>query len=363
MSNNFIFHWPLVGNQRVIDFLARSLINRRLANAYLFVGPDNLGKTTIAARFVQIILCNQYTANRGGDVPCGVCPSCQKFQFLSRKTSASDEQTAEDSAPATLHSDYYIIKSPRDKNNISIVQIRELIKNLGMSPFLSSYKVGIIKRAEYLSESAANTLLKTLEEPPVNSIIILVANQLEFLPPTIRSRCQIVEFKPVDSEAIYQYLTQEKGVARAEAKNLAYLSLGRPALAVKFLENADFAAKYKLWAEIFLAIIKSDDYNFRLSRLDDLTQREALDNAALARRRAKRIIEVWEGVSRDLFLTQMGHFPLVQHQFFLPEFKKLKNKFALSKILNVLALLKEGRAYLQANLSPKLVLENIVISI
>jgi DNA polymerase III subunit delta' len=186
-KENFRKNWPLVGNKQITEFLEKAIIKNELAGTYIFQGIDDLGKSTVARYFAQILLCQD---RKSTDIlPCGLCPSCHSF-----KTGQNNNETNED---MLMHGDCHIIKKDDDKKNISIEQVRDFIRVLSMSSFLGNYKIGIIKQADTLSLEAANALLKTLEEPNEKVVIILITPDLETLPETIVSRSQVLNFYPV----------------------------------------------------------------------------------------------------------------------------------------------------------------------
>src|SRR6056297_3291841 len=288
--------WPLVGNDHVSDFLSRSMVNGRVSGSYIFLGPDGLGKTTVAKFFVKSLLCQQ-----GGAYPCGNCVSCRQM-----------EHRGEEDDLSAVHGDYHLIKKDPAKKNISIEQIREFNKALNMSSFLNSYKTGIIKGAENLSLEASNALLKTLEEPKKKVVVVLIASNLENIPSTVVSRSQVLNFYPVSGEVIYDHLLKNYNTSRSAAKNFSRLSLGRPALAVKFLEDRDFFQDYQGKAEMFLDALSDPDANTRVQRLNEfLGERSSGQEGA---RRALNIIEVWRGVARDILLINSQNQDRIQHE-------------------------------------------------
>ena len=156
--NKCEFNWPLVGNDHIVEYLAKSIANNNIGGSYIFTGPDNLGKTTVAKYFANALVCLNKEQGEG-ILPCGQCSACEQVN-------------------KQIHGDVHLIKKEKDKKNISIEQVREFIRVLGMASFLNSYKIGIIKHAESLSLEASNALLKTLEEPKVKVIIILVSSSI-----------------------------------------------------------------------------------------------------------------------------------------------------------------------------------------
>lgn len=352
--------WPLVGNGHIIDFLSRSVKNNNLAHAYIFCGPDNLGKTTTANFFAKTLLCEskkKLSFERGA--PCGECSSCRKF-FNPPTPLQKGGEGGYQGGVVNIHSDFYLIKKEKDKKNISIEQVREFIRKLGMSSFMNSYKIAVIKHAHTLSIEAANALLKTLEEPKQKVVIILITSDINALPPTIVSRSQVLKFNQVGSDIIYDYLIKEHSAARSAAKNFSRMCLGRPALAVKFLHNKEFYDNYLKNVNVFLNFL-NQDINGRIKSVEELIGVKAAgqESAVLAR----RIVEVWLGLSRDLLLLKFNHGDLIQHEIALKELTAAKEKLKLENMLNLTVALRRADEYIRANVNPKLVLENIAISI
>lgn len=332
------FNWPLVGNGHIFEFLTKSIINNKIASSYIFYGPDNLGKTTIANYFARSLVCLDKDRLT---LPCGTCLNCQQ----SKKG---------------IHGDIHLISKEKDKKNISIEQVRDFIRTLGLSSFLNSYKIGIIKHAENLSQEAVNALLKTLEEPNLKVVIILITLDSEALPATIISRSQVLKFNQVKTDIIYDYLIKNYKATRSAAKNFSRLALGRPALAVKFLENSDFYENYKKSVEVFIKVM-DNDINIRLAAIEDLMGKDSRGQEGV--RLASRTVEVWQGLVRDLLFINLAEEDLIQHHVFFEKINALKNKIPVKGWLDFALVLKQAREYIKANVNPKLVLENIAINV
>lgn len=341
------YKWPLMGNKKNIDFLSRSLVNDKLSSAYIFSGPDNLGKTKLAEHFSKLVLC-QKKHGAHSEKPCENCDSCRKFN-----SQKEDENLA--------HNDFYVVKKEKDKKNISVDQIRGLIHSLGMSSFSDSYKVGIIKHAEALSESASNTLLKLLEEPKKKVIIILVTSNIEKMLKTIISRCQVLNFLPLEGDIINKYLLDNYSLTRSAAKNYARISLGRPALAIKFVEDKEFYNNYLGRLEKILDIIEDHDLNQKFSLADTLIDKKMSPHESAVV--LKRLLEIFQGVLRDLYLMNYGLNNLVQNEIVDTRLKKIKIKNDIHKIVKVLDEIEEANDYIEANINSKLILENITLSL
>jgi DNA polymerase-3 subunit delta' len=187
----------IIGQERAVSVLRRSIGMERVAHAYLFTGIEGCGKQKTALAFVQAVFC-------GRDEACGVCPSCRKLA-------------------AGQHPDLHILEA--DGAFIKIDQIRELQKELSYRPFEAPKKACIINGAEKLNLSSGNALLKTLEEPPGNALMILLTPQPSAVLQTIRSRCQLLAFQPLSAESIEERLLRDRFAPEA-ARVAATLSAG-----------------------------------------------------------------------------------------------------------------------------------------
>lgn len=195
------------GHDAVAADFARSHARGRVAGTYLFIGPAGVGKASFARQLAKAVTCR---APRAGLVACDSCASCVQ-------------------AEAGSHPDIEIVRKPEDRATIPLEaligdadhRLREgLCWRLLLRPVLGGRRVAIILDADHLSEEAANCLLKTLEEPPPEALIILVGTALERQLPTIRSRCQIVRFQPLSADAVVRVLSSEEPSATGDPGRL-----------------------------------------------------------------------------------------------------------------------------------------------
>lgn len=352
-KRKFSYSWPLIGNRQITEYLEKSIDNDSVKGAYIFFGPNNLGKTTVATVFAQSLLCDTQ-ARKIGELPCLTCRSCLGFKI--KKQDARDKDKEE---VRIVHGDFNVLKPDKEKKNISVEQVRAFIKRLSLSSFLGSYKIGIIKHADQLSIGASNALLKTLEEPNEKVLIMLISDSLDRLPATIVSRSQVLRFRPVKTDEIYDYLVNEKKATRDKAKQFARASMGRPALAAKFLEDKEFRGRYDEFVDAFITFFRPD-INSRFNSIDKIFTSKK--NSREGARLAKRIMEVWQGVARDWLLYGYKHVNLVQHERAVRELEGINIKFDNRAVINLIKNLKKAEGYLDANVNPKLVLESIAIS-
>ncbi len=246
--------WPRVlGQQRVKMTLLSATRSGRLPHAYLFYGDEGVGKDAMAIELARVIHCEL-----GGDEACGVCPSCTKLDDMQHPDvqlitalPLGKSEVKGDSPLAKLTQDdlssvreeyrnkgenpYRRISIPR-ANTIKINSVREVRREATMTAFGGRKRVFIISRADEMNDDASNALLKTLEEPAGDCIIILTTSSRESLLPTIISRCQQVRFDPLTEENIQTGLVERNGVEAGRASLIARLANGSYQRAVELLE-------------------------------------------------------------------------------------------------------------------------------
>ncbi len=232
------------GHDRAVEALRRTMAQGRLPHAFLFVGPEGIGKRSFAETFAQALLCER--APEADLDPCGACPSCLQVA-------------------AGTHPDVHRVARPEDKHDLSIKLIRDLCLDLGLKPAAGRRKVAIVDDADDLNDEAANAFLKTLEEPPPGSVLILIGTSPEAQLDTIVSRCRVLRFDPLPEADLAQVLLDGQVTDDpAEAARLAHLADGSVSRA-RGLADASLDA-------------------FRRGLIDDLADARGIDAPALARR-------------------------------------------------------------------------------
>lgn len=196
------------GHQRVCDFLRTAVANDRLPHALLFAGADGVGKRSVALALAAWLLCEV-----DADDACGECAACRQVA-------------------AGSHPDLHVLTIASGKKEIGVDRAREVKHFTQLRPLRGSVKIAVINDAHMLTVAAQNALLKTLEEPPGHSLLILVANNPDALLPTVRSRCQRVQFTPLPTDAVIDILTRDHGLTPSAAQQLAALAEGSPGRAL-----------------------------------------------------------------------------------------------------------------------------------
>lgn len=194
----------ILGQTKALTLLNRALASGRLAHAYLFAGPDGVGKTTAALDLAATLLCRRPEA--GG--PCGHCPGCLKFR-------------------SGNHPDFVRIRP--EGAAIKIDQVRELKKALNFAPFEGGLRIVLLEEVQTMRREAGNSLLKVLEEPPPGNLFILTGTGAGAILDTIVSRCQVIPFTPLPLDlaaAVIRQHRPELDAAGSEA--LAALADGCP---------------------------------------------------------------------------------------------------------------------------------------
>ena len=223
----------------------------RIPHAQLFLGPPGSGKLALAIAFAQYVLCE----NRREDAACGQCPACSKnqklihpdvhfsFPFIGSKNTSNTFM--EDWRKAIIHNPYQdvhqwlqLIGAENKQGNINKEECLNIIRKLSLKSFESKYKVLIMWLPEYLAKEG-NRLLKLIEEPPDNTLFILVAENQELILNTILSRCQIVKVNPLSDEEVIEGLVQNAGIDSVTARSIAHIANGNYNEALKLVDHKE----------------------------------------------------------------------------------------------------------------------------
>jgi len=310
----------IIGHDRVKDLLARAGENGRLAHAYLFIGPRGVGKRTLAQSFIESFI--------GGKLE-----THPDVTIIRRQT---DEKTG------------------KKRSFISVEQIRSLKEKLSMSSLYGKKKAVFIEDADKLNAAGANSLLKTLEEPKGNTLLILRAQHLESVPRTIASRCQTLRFSLVPTGTIASALV-ERGSSKKDAEEIAALSLGRPGLALRFLKDSGLRAERETALSFLLDQIGQTPAR-RLGAIADLLPKDEANKLEVAEEK----LDAWELVLRDILLRANASEGIV-HRTERDRIEKAATSKPSDHWQSGLERLKEARESIQHNGNLQLAFEHILL--
>jgi DNA polymerase-3 subunit delta' len=323
--------WQVIGQDKILSLLDYSLKTDAIAHAYLLVGPRHVGKGTLAINLAQALNCD------GPELPCGQCRSCQRIL----------EGKHADVTPISLDS----------KTEIGIDDIRGLQRLANLPPYEGKCKVFIIDDAEYLSTEAANSLLKILEEPPPRVVWLLLATEEEHLLPTIISRCQRLELKPVPSERIQEVLVNSYNVDDNKAKLLTQLCHGRLGWAVSALENSDILEqRSQRIAKLVSLLTASLEQRFTYAQ-------ELASQFSQGRKAGAEILEPWLDWWRDLMLIKGGCQEAIINVDYETTLEEQARGLSLGEIEGFLANLGLLQEDISKNVNPRLAWEWLMLNL
>jgi DNA polymerase-3 subunit delta' len=227
----------IIGQKDVINYLTNAFSEDKIGHAYIFCGPEGIGKKTVAEEFAALILCENPRNNK----KCGQCSSCRLFE-----SGASPD----------------IRRLSVESLSIGVDEVRESLSDLVIKPMYSARKVYIINDAEKLTAQAQNAILKSLEEPPSYATIILITTVYDILLETIRSRAVKVKFKENSYQEVMEAITKKlgPGIDKERAEFAALWSNGSIGRALAMAEGQEFS---DLREKTFDAIIKIEKEKLR----------------------------------------------------------------------------------------------------
>lgn len=292
LNSQLFMTWQgIEGHDDVAAQFSAALERDRLASTFLFVGPQGIGKRTFAIKFAQSLFCPMRPLKDMN--PCGQCPACRQVK-------------------AETHPDLILVSKPAERRDIPIKLLigenetrgREgLCHDIAIKPYMGHRRVAIVDDADFLNEAGANCLLKTLEEPPPGSVLILISTSLDRQLPTIRSRSQIIRFRPLEPEIVAKLLLEHEIVDDPRrAERLAKFSEGSLGRAKQLLDPAIWDFRATLLQSLSEPFLDSLGLSSTLSSFVD----EAGKDAQPRRDRMRLLIGFASEFYRQLLRTRHG---------------------------------------------------------
>ncbi len=267
-------NWDILGHEWAVQLLKEHVAQNRVRHAYLITGPRGTGRRTLGIRLAKALNCLNPPA--AGEF-CGSCSACLHLERME-------------------HPDLSIVQAEPGSGTLKVDQVRELQRSLSLAPYQARYRVALLLHFEDANPNAANALLKTLEEPSPQVILILTAESAESLLPTIVSRCEVLRLGPLPVAVVCDALQTRWGIPAEEARLLAHLSEGRPGYALALHQEPERLEFRRSTLGDLERLLKS-------SRVERFAYADTL---AKDREKIRQALPIWLSFWRDIFLRTAG---------------------------------------------------------
>jgi DNA polymerase III subunit delta' len=325
ISNTSTHTWPVFGHNWAVDHLRKSIANGRIRHGYLVTGTESVGKETLARALAMALNCTHPELEVR---PCRECRSCKLIY-------------------SGNHPD--IVYSELDPNTgaLKIEEIRNVAQKIALKPFEARYRVAIFRDFDHARPQAQDALLKTLEEPPPNALLILLAQSAEALLSTITSRSQIINLHAVPAEIIEQVLSEFYQASPEQAHLLARLSGGRIGWAIRALQDSGALDQREQALNLLEECLGAN----RAKRFD-MAEGLSKDKLALA-----PLLELWQSYWRDLLLIVEGSQVALSNADRAESLQRIAHSVSPEEALKALKATREMMGLLNLNVNTRLALE------
>jgi DNA polymerase-3 subunit delta' len=324
-------NWEILGHEWAVDLLREHVARESVRHAYLVVGPQGVGRRTLALRLAQVLNC--LTPPSPGEF-CGQCRVCT--------------QTAR-----MQHSDLAIVQAEQGSGALKVEQVRALQHSLALTAYESRYRVAVLLRFEGATISAQNALLKTLEEPAPQVVLILTADSAESLLPTIVSRCEVLRLRPLPLAQVRKGLEARWQVPGEQAQLLAHLSGGRPGYALRLFHEPEQLERRAAWLDDHWRLLGAN----RVERFS-YAEMLAKDKDVLG-----EILVIWLSFWRDVLLRAGGASAPLTNLDREQEVEALAAELGIQPAFDVVSSLEHTLSALDLNVNPRLAAEVLLLDL
>jgi DNA polymerase III subunit delta' len=324
-------NWNMLGHEWAVSLLKEHVARGQVRHAYLFAGPQGVGRRTLALRLAQALNCPQPI--EPGE-PCGVCRVCLQIERMQ-------------------HPDLAVVQAEQRGGVLKVEQVRELQHSLSLAPYEAPYRVALLLHFEEANLSAANALLKTLEEPGPKVILALTAESAEILLPTIVSRCETLRLRPLPIDQVRLGLEKRWGVPADQAPVLASISDGRPGYALYLHQHPEQIEQRNLWLNEHARLLTA-------SRVERFRFVEAISKDKEATR---KMLFVWLSLWRDVLLHAAGASVVPTNLDRRAEIANLALRTGMENAHKVAATLENTIQLIDQNVNTRLALEVLTLSL
>ncbi len=322
--------WPIIGHDWAVRQLQMAIMHGDVPHALLITGPESGGKTTVAHTLTQALLCTAEPEKR----PCGACLACRKVD-------------------SGNHPDVMTIGPEEKGRALKIEYIRAVERFLALTPNEGAHKIALVRNFELANRSAANALLKTLEEPPAYAHLILMATNTASLLPTIISRSQQINLRPLAKSIIEQALIERWELTPEQAERLARIAGGRLGWAVRAATETAYLERMDHAVATLLDLLHQD-----IPTRFEAAELLAKDDAQLA-----DALEYWLTTWRDVLLIQANNLAAVTYREHQATLQTVAQRVEISITVEVLEMLEKAQIALQQNANTQLLIENVVLTL
>ncbi len=275
--NHGMQNWEMIGQTWAVEMLQRHIRSGQVRHAYLFCGPQGIGRRTLALHFAQALNCPNPVEI---GVPCGSCRTCTHIA-------------------AMQYADLQVVQAEIEGGILKVENIRDLQHALSLTPYEGKYRIALLLRFEEANESTQNALLKTLEEPNPCVVILVTAENEQKLLPTIVSRCEVLRLRALAAEELAIAL-QAQGIPSQQADLLAHISAGRPGMALRLYHEPALLEKRQQYLQDLLEL-QASPLRERFAYAEQITRYK--DGARVeAKEELRTQLETWLSFWRDVLL-------------------------------------------------------------
>ncbi len=327
-------NWNLLGHEWAVEMLRGQIRRGTVSHAYLFAGPPGVGRRTLALRFAQALLCPE--ATQPGE-PCGVCRTCRQIETMQ-------------------YPDLTVVQAEKEGGVLRVEQVRAVRQSLALKPYQGRYRIVLFLRFQEAHPSAANALLKTLEEAPTHALLLLTADYAEQLLPTIVSRCETLHLRPLPLERVESWLKGRLETIPAKddtlPRLLAHLSGGRPGYALRLLSDAALLEFRRQHLDTIRALLAAN------------CRRRFFTAELLARDKEtlRAVLLLWLSYWRDVFLRISGAALPVANLDYAEEIEALAARLSLGEARRLVEELENALKRLEKNVNARLLTEVLLLN-
>jgi DNA polymerase III subunit delta' len=323
--------WDMIGHEWAVNLLTEHIAQGKLRHAYLFTGPAGVGRRTLALRLSQAVNCLQPPSP---GKPCRSCRACNSIENM-------------------IHPDLAVVQVEEENRDIRIYQIREVHHSLSLAPYEARFRIALFLRFEDASNEAANALLKTLEEPPPQVILMLTAESGERLLPTIVSRCEVIRLRSIPVDVVSQGLINHYGVPPDQAQLLAHLSGGRPGQAIHWHLKPEQLEQRQAFIEDLTNLLKAGRLE-RFAYVQSLTKDKEKLNL---------VLNIWISFWRDVLLRAAGASTPLTNLDWMEEIEILAQQLSLERSRLMLSKLEHTFDLIERNINIRLAAEVLMLDL